>query len=464
MFETLPPNFFNLLVSKNRDLYISALFVLRRAIRQDLYLTRDDLVRRITISLEEKIKEAKLDEEEQIDVEDLANTTSKAYFIIRKLRDYGWINIDFNAKNSFEEYIAVPAYSSMAINFLYTLSEGAETEYNSMVYSVYAALKMADTENNDYYNALQSAFKSTERLNESLSNLYYGVRSIEQRISENIDINDVVKIHFNEYIEKLHDKFYHPYKTFDSIQRYRTPIMKMLKQWQNSNQIRRKVIELAKNKNQKMNKEEIFEHITDLYQYILQTYENIEEKMDIIDKKIFDYTSSSIDKMKHLISIDESYKGKITYLIKALNDNKELADDLVDTMQDYFDLSTLEYATPEGVYTKREISITPEIAVVEIVDTDKTGDDVNELFDKIRQGYNLAKIKEFIVSRAAERKVVNMQDLNINNDEDFILSILAMLRGDEKELPFKVEFDEGYLRVRNYLVPNIKFVMKEGKK
>ena len=207
MFETLPPSFFNLLVSKNRDLYISALFVLRRAIRQDLYLTRDDLVRRITISLEEKIKEAHLDEEDQVDQEDLENTTSKAYFIIRKLRDYGWINIDFNAKNSFEEYIAVPAYASMGINFLYALSEGAETEYNSMVYSVYAALKMADTENNDYYNALQSAYKNTERLNESLSNLYYGVRSIEQRIAENIDINDVVRIHFTEYIEKLHDAY-----------------------------------------------------------------------------------------------------------------------------------------------------------------------------------------------------------------------------------------------------------------
>ena len=464
MFETLPPSFFNLLVSKNRDLYISALFVLRRAIRQDLYLTRDDLVRRITISLEEKIKEAHLDEEDQVDQEDLENTTSKAYFIIRKLRDYGWINIDFNAKNSFEEYIAVPAYASMGINFLYALSEGAETEYNSMVYSVYAALKMADTENNDYYNALQSAYKNTERLNESLSNLYYGVRSIEQRIAENIDINDVVRIHFTEYIEKLHDKFYHPYKTFDSIQRYRMPIIKMLKNWQSDSSIRKKMIELGKTKKPDMNNTELFEYITSLYQYILQTYENIEEKMDIIDKKIFDYTASSIDKMKHLISIDESYKGRITYLIKELNDHKEDSEELVDIIQDFFDLSTLEYAHQEGLYTKREITINPDIPVIEIFTEEKTGEDVNEIFDKIRQGYNLSKIKEFIVSHAENKKIVTMEDLNIKDDEDFILSILAMLRGDEKELPCKVEFDEGYLKIRNYLVPNIKFIMKEGQR
>ena len=115
-------------------------------------------------------------------------------------------------------------------------------------------------------------------------------------------------------------------------------------------------------------------------------------------------------------------------------------------------------------YIINEIQITPELSIVEIVTEDKTGEDVDEIFSKIVQGYNTNKIKEFIISRANGNKEVTITDLNIHNDEDFILSILAMLRGDEKELPFKVEFDEGYLRVRNYLVPNIKFIMKEGKR
>ena len=59
MFDTLPSTFFNLLVSKNRELFVNALFVLRKAIRQDLYITREDLARRIAISLEEQIKALK---------------------------------------------------------------------------------------------------------------------------------------------------------------------------------------------------------------------------------------------------------------------------------------------------------------------------------------------------------------------------------------------------------------------
>lgn len=249
MFDTLPSTFFNLLVSKNRELFVNALFVLRKAIRQDLYITREDLARRIAISLEEQIKETSLDEEEdKFESEDLTSTNSKALYIIRKLRDYGWINIDFNAKNSFEEYIAVPAYATLAINFLYGLTNDAEQEYNSLVYSTYAALKMADTDETDYYDALVTAYKNTDRLNESLANLYYGIRSIEQRIAENIEINDVVSIHFNEYLLKLHDQYYHPYKTFDSIERFRSPIIKMIKRWRNESSVRKKVIAAAKNK------------------------------------------------------------------------------------------------------------------------------------------------------------------------------------------------------------------------
>jgi len=465
MFETIPSTFFNLLVSKNRDLYVNALFTIRKAIRQDLYITREDLARRIALSMEEQIKDTNLDDEEdKFESEDLTSTNSKALYIIRKLRDYGWINIDFNAKNSFEEYIAVPSYATQAINFLYGLTTEAEQEYNSLVYSTYAALKMADTDGNDYYDALVTAYKNTDKLNESLANLYYGIRSIEQRISENININDVVSIHFNEYLLKLHDQYYHPYKTFDSIERFRSPVLKMIRRWRNDNQVRKKMLAAAKNKMPNKKGDALYEEVAKMYDYIYQTYDEIEEKMDLIDNKINDYTASTIDKMKHLVSMDESYKGKLTYLVKLINENKEHETEIIDMILDNTVLQVQEYASKEGLYTKREIQINTELSIVEIVTEDKTGSDVDEIFGKIIQGYNTQKIKEFIVSRANSNKQVTIQELNISNDEDFILSILAMLRGDEKELPFKVEFDEGYLRVKNYLVPNIKFIMKEGRR
>ena len=201
-----------------------------------------------------------------------------------------------------------------------------------------------------------------------------------------------------------------------------------------------------------------------MFDFIYQIYDDVEEKMELIDDKINDYTASTIDKMKHLVSMDESYKGKLTYLVKLIVDNKEHSDEICDIIVDNVVLQVQEYASKEGLYNKREIQISQELSIVEIVTEDKTGQDVDEMFDRIVQGYNTNKIKEFIVSRASGNKHLTMQELNISCDEDFILAILAVLRGDEKELPFKVEFEEGYLQVKNYLVPNIKFIMKEGKR
>ena len=79
MFDNLPSTFFNLLISKHRDLYVSALFTIRKAIRQDLYLTREDLARRIAISMEDEIKNTNLDDEEgNFESEDLTSVNSKA--------------------------------------------------------------------------------------------------------------------------------------------------------------------------------------------------------------------------------------------------------------------------------------------------------------------------------------------------------------------------------------------------
>ncbi len=466
MFETLPDNFFNLLVSKNRDLYISALFAIRKAIRQDLYLTREELARRIAISMEDEIKDANIDDEEdgKFDKEDLSSVTSRALYIIRKLRDYGWINIDFNAKSSFEEYIAVPSYATMAINFLYGLTTENEQEYNSLVYSTYSSLKMADTDNSDYYDALVTAYKNTDKLNETLAALYYGIRSIEQRIAANIEINDVVSIHFNEYLSRLHDKYYHPYKTFDSIERFRSPILKLIKKWREDNSIKKKLMEAAKNKMPNLKADAVYENVTKMFDFIYQTYEDIEDKMNMIDNKINDYTSATIDKMKHLVNMDESYKGKLTFLIKTIVTEKDHQEEICDIIQDNMILQVQEYANKEGLYSKREIPLLPESNPIIIFEEEKNGEDVDEMFNKLAEGYNTNKIITFITSKIQGRDEIMIKDLQIENDDDFILTILAVIRGDERELPFKIEFYNDYIKLNRYLVPNIKFIMKGKKK
>ena len=74
----------------------------------------------------------------------------------------------------------------------------------------------------------------------------------------------------------------------------------------------------------------IYEEIAKMYDYVYQTFDEIVNKMEMIDNKINDYTASTIDKMKHLVSMDESYKGKLTYLVKLIVENKEHETEMCD--------------------------------------------------------------------------------------------------------------------------------------
>ena len=151
LFDKIPDRFFSILTSTKKELYVEALFVLRTAFQTELLIRREDLTAMLVNSMEGHILEADFSEEEaeleeaepagakKQDASDLG-LSAKAHLLIRKLRDTGWIEIEYES-NSFEETITVPDYAIDVMNLLYSLSQDRVREYNSYVYATYAALK-----------------------------------------------------------------------------------------------------------------------------------------------------------------------------------------------------------------------------------------------------------------------------------------------------------------------------------
>ena len=80
--------------------------------------------------------------------ESLEGLSGKAHLLVRKLRDTGWLELEYE-KDSFDEHVTIPDYAIEMINLLYDLSSDRVREYNSYVYATYAALKNSG-ENEDY--------------------------------------------------------------------------------------------------------------------------------------------------------------------------------------------------------------------------------------------------------------------------------------------------------------------------
>ena len=140
LFDKIPENFFSILVSKNKKIYVDALFVLGEAYNQEMALPKDNIVSRLINNLEnEFIEEDFSEEDEENEIKD-NNVSSKAYFLLRKLKWAGWIEFEMQ-RNSFEEFIIIPDYSIKFINLLMSIEEEQQVEFNSYVFATYSGLK-----------------------------------------------------------------------------------------------------------------------------------------------------------------------------------------------------------------------------------------------------------------------------------------------------------------------------------
>ena len=222
----IPENFFSILASKNKETYLDGLFVLRRAYKQEMIITKEQAAAMLISELEDKIMEMELEDEEMMPER---NLSALAHFLIRKYNQTGWIDVEY-AADSFEEQITLYDYSIKILNTLYELIDTTPREYNSYVYSTYSLLKTANEEKDKYtYDALMQAYKNTNLLTDELKSLLNNIRRYHQALLEQSDVRGILKEHFDSFKELIEDKIYHPLKTLDSVPRFKTPIIDILK-------------------------------------------------------------------------------------------------------------------------------------------------------------------------------------------------------------------------------------------
>lgn len=211
IFEIIPERFFSILSAQKKELYVDALMVLRTAFKTELLIRRPELFSMMLDSLEDSFLSADFSEEameigEEGESQDLSG---KVHLLLRKLRDCGWIEIEYEP-GSFEEIVTVPDYAVAFMDLLYDFSHERIREYNSYVYASYAALKNAG-ENPDFQlQALLSAHQNTEKLVDELKSLFNGIKRYYQRLAGQQDINILLREHLDQYKEKLFDQIYYP--------------------------------------------------------------------------------------------------------------------------------------------------------------------------------------------------------------------------------------------------------------
>ncbi|WP_279123827.1 Wadjet anti-phage system protein JetA family protein [Holdemania filiformis] len=461
LFKRIPDKFFNILTSRKKELYVEALFVLRQAFKTELVIKREDLISMLVNSLENNIIQADFSEEAQemgVGKEEQNEISGKAHLLIRKLRDTGWIELEYE-RNSFDENITIPDYAIDVINLLYDLSVNRVKEYNSYVYATYAAIKNSG-ENSDYlYQALQAAYQNTVKLVDELKLLFNNIKRYYQKIHDVTSINALLEEHFDQYKEQIIDTFYYPLKTIDSVPRFKYSILSNLNEWIMDERIISNIVTQGVNRHVFSDEIAGRDETLHMINSIADTYESIEGMITEIDKKHIEYINASIDRIRYQMNADRSIKGKLITVLKHIDEEKVFV-----KMNDHIEAYQHGFMDMQSLYNRVKRTVKTEGKPLPILETKENLNIIEGFLSDVKKQYSNKKIDKYINECFNGKQEFFTEDAIIKTSEDFILFLLGTLRGREKSARYQVEFTKGNINLNGYSLPRLHFIMKNGAK
>ncbi len=471
LFDIVPSNYFSIFAGKNREIYIESLALLYSLLQNDeAVIKKSDFLN----ALKEKEKNLalfSLDDEELSEDEKnnltMDSASSKASFVIRRLEETGWIDISMDIDN-YEEVIVLPAYTISLIKTFSDIVSDEEAPYLSLVHSTYSELKLEDEDMDELlYPTLLRCYENTKKLKVELITLVHSIRIFQNKLTKLFDTNDVLHSYFDVYKKKISDRYYHPLKTFDSVAKFKRPIIRILNKWLNDKEIRDRLIVQASISAKNNNKKEIENDIITKINYISDTYESLNTLISSIDRENNQYTKSSTQKILYLNNTDRTIKGHLDNIFKHyasnVNDNRALAE-ILSKMQESSSFYEQGFIDSESITLPVLKKYRESGVPMEIVNFENDDFLMDNFLEETKNIYTDERVYSFMERSFDNNNKIESKDLRIKNYDSLICLILATVKGEdeasfytiEELLPKQIENNE-------FIIPNFAYIKKDNK-
>lgn len=469
LFTVVPDNFFTLLTSKNKDIYAEALLLLFESLETDeMSIKKDDYLLTLRDKYRDLILSVDTSEEEDEDgstyvVND--GLPSKASYVLRRMEECGWIEIEIDP-DTLEEYIAIPSYSIAFLTLINNLVNEENAGYVSLVHATYTELKMEDNLRDEFmYTTLVRAYDNTRKLRTELVTLGHSIRIFHNRLGRIFSTNKILSDYFDDYKTRISDRYYHPLKTFDSVAKFKRPIIQILQDWLHDEEAREQLTMQALMMSRGRDKKSAEQDIIYKINYICDMYELLTNTINQIDTKHQEYTKATTNKILFLNNTDKTLKGHLENIFQNyaeyIIEDKSLRP-ILSGMQDAINMSKQGYITPDSltlpvVRRYREFG-----EPLRIVDFAEASDLLMQGFlDETRNLFNDTRVFDFMEMAFGEDSELNIKDIPLPDYDAFILLILATVKTGDEQCFYTIEQNEGQVHSFGYVLPNLTFKRKE---
>lgn len=460
LFDAIQGDLFSVLASPNKYLYADALDVLYDAFQDFLKIPESTYYTMLRNRMEKELADATF-EGEDIDEEELRDISGRARFLIRKLQSKGWFAKERG--QNFEEYIIVPDYSIRLLELFRSLTDEAPMRGYSYVFGTYSTLKVANEDNNAYnkMTAVYTSYNNLLDLIKMLKTVYHNVNRFFQMQIEMQNVNEVLASHFDDFGQRVMEAYIRPLKIKDSVPKYRVPIEAILDSWlENDALLLAMANEAFRDKRQKSVEACRNDLISKTF-WIKEKFESLEsDYLEEIDQQVRRYTRATTQKIENLTNRDKNTRGNLIYLLTALSHNHK-AGELIEQIQPAFELYEQTYLSDKSLWNRKCPAKREKEAPV-LIEEDELGAEAQlEIKALLNSRFGRENVYNYMKMIFGEDTVRYSKDIQLEDDYDYVMSLLAVLNSDERDSFYNAEPLDGDYQHGAYHIPQIQFVKKE---
>lgn len=441
MFHVIEEHFFVPLASPNKTVYWECICKLFSVMDHQLSfgVERDVLVEELEYYFEQT--QAAALEGEEVEGK---SARDKANWMLRKLENYGWIDIETD--KSYVQRINFKEYAVKVIKTLLEIAEGKQIEYQGYIYTIYSLVR-STTDNPGI--VLLSIVENTDMLITGLKNLSSGIKHYIDELTRYKTPAEIMNVLFNDYIENIVDKAYHRLLTSDNVSKFRPEIIERLESKSRSKAYVEKASqELAGIR--EISKDEAEELVYHYIHQVINAFQNMDEILSEINRKNTQYQRAAINRAKFYLIGGEDVRGQIKEILSGMNeeinqDNKDL-DGIyrIGFMDELIRIFSSAVVDEKSLYTPIEgkKAFEPEMLLYEEPDQKLRDEKMRRMLEKLAKVLNPEKINHYVEKQLGGRREMLASELPLGNTDDFVKMIYIRLYGQRKNMQYTIAVKE----------------------
>ncbi len=452
LFERLPYNFFSVLASPNKDIYIDCIMIIYHAVDsiEDAFQgDREYIVQKLVDYFDERVDELF----EDVEADEAAHTArQKAVHVINVLKQTGWLGEE--ELGDYKTSLNLFDYSIQLIDTLIRIQENRQNEYTGEIYTVYSLLSSFTIE--EGIGVLEQASLKTDDIIRKLkalkANIYRFYYDITKKRSKD-DLHELMEKLLIEYKQNFFDSAYYNLKTTDSLNRYKRGILESVYNINRDEDLMDELTKVVMQKKRIDDYNEAYETIETKLRHISDSFNALEFLILSIDKKNEQYVTAAASKILFLTNQSDDIEGIFNRLFQIVLKEKNF------DYSQLFNIVQISNLDTQSLYNQRRVRVDTQVEEITF--------DNNFITDEYRQQkikallknniFGKKEIDAFVSSLLEGKASIEAKDILIETQEDYVKLILIFLYSKSVGMHYEVlltgeQCKNSFITFQNFII------------